>query len=208
MVQLQQNQHLSCPYAILGVKHGAPKSEVDSAYRRLINIFNDENFMSSPQSWVQAQQVLLSIENAYNRITDSAQDILLEECAESTESVPPKLGQLLVAAGIITLEQLDQAIAQQSTLNLPLGEILKGSSLITQMELDSFLLNQRLIKLPPDSPYEIGQRLMSLGLITEDMLRIALVEQRSNNQPLTQILIERHWLDADILQALSADTQK
>lgn len=204
MVQVQPNQRLFCPYSILGVKHGTSLEQVEAAYNRLIKIFDEENFMSKPQSWVQAQQAQLAIENAYNRINNSAQEVLSEECAESNDSVPPKLGQLLVAAGIITLEQLDKAIAQQATLNLPLGEVLKGSSLITQMELDSFLLNQRLIKLPPDSPYEIGQRLMGLGLITEDMLRIALVEQRNSGKTITQILLDRHWLDESILDALTA----
>jgi len=203
MVEVQQNQRLSCPYAILGIEHGASQSDVDAAYQRLINMFDEENFMARPQSWVQAQQVSLSVENAYQRIcSDSA--LLSKECADAGEEVPPKLGQLLVAAGIITLEQLEETIAQQATLNLPLGEILKGSSLITQTELDSFLLNQRLIKLPPDSPYEIGQRLMGLGLITEDMLRIALIEERTSGRILTQVLLDRHWLDDEILDALQA----
>jgi hypothetical protein len=71
------------------------------------------------------------------------------------------------------------------------------------MELDAFLLNQSQIKLPPDSPYLIGQRLIGLGLVTEDMVRIALVEQRTSGKPLGTILVDRSWLANDILTVLT-----
>ena len=205
MTQVQQSKHVICPYCILGIKMGASRLEVDAAYKRLIMNFAEENFMDTPQEWVQAQQSYMAIDNAYQRIVEGDEDQSLPECRESTEdtvSIPPKLGQMLVAAGLITLDELEEAVAKQTTLNLPLGEILKGSSLITQMEIDAFLLNQKQIKLPPDSPYLIGQRLIGLGLVTEDMVRIALVEQRTSGKPLGRILVERHWLANDILKVL------
>jgi len=205
MTYAQQIPNAVCPFCILGIKAGAGRAEVEEAYNRLISSFNEENFMDSPQEWVQAQQCYMSIENAYKRILEGDIDEVPDVCRESegeTAMIPPKLGHMLVAAGIITLEQLEDAIAKQRTVDLPIGEILKRSSLLTQMELDSFLLNQKTIKLPADSPYLIGQRLIGLGLVTEDMVRIALVEQRTSGAQLGRVLVERGWLAADILSAL------
>jgi len=195
-----------CPYCILGLKAGAPAAQVEAAYQRLIDGFAEDNFMDSPQEWVQAQQAYMAIENAYKRIQEGDEDEPHPECRESEAdqvNIPPKLGQLLVAAGVISLKQLEDAVAKQATVDLPLGEILKRSNLITQMELDAFLLNQSQIKLPPDSPYLIGQRLIGLGLVTEDMVRIALVEQRTSGKPLGIILVDRSWLARDILTVLT-----
>jgi chorismate-pyruvate lyase len=203
---MQHISHSICPYCILGLKAGAPPADVEAAYNRLTEALAEDNFMDTPQEWVQAQQAYMAIENAYKRIKEGDEDEPHPECRESEEdevSIPPKLGQLLVAAGVITIGQLEDAIAQQATVDLPLGEILKRSNLVTQMELDAFLLNQRQIKLPADSPYLIGQRLIGLGLVTEDMVRIALVEQRTTNKPLGRILVERGWLAGDILKVLT-----
>jgi hypothetical protein len=188
------------PYSVLGVEPGSSRAQVDATYVRLMNVLDQDNFMDTPQSWVQAQQAYVAIESAYHRILDGDGDEQREP--ESPDFMPPKLGQMLVASGLITLEQLNDAMRRQQSEELPIGEILKDESLLTQMELDKFLLNQRLIKLPPDSPYHLGQRLIGLGLITEDMLRIALVDQRNSEKPLGQILVERKWLAQDILDAL------
>lgn len=208
MAQVRQSQRAICPYCLLGVKAESPRAAVEAAYQRLITRLNEENFMDSPQEWVQAQQAYMAIENAYKQITEGDIGDMPAECRENegqAEAIPPKLGQMLVAAGIISLNELDEAIAAQRTLDLPLGEILKASSLITQMELDTFLLNQSQIRLPPDSPYRIGQRLIGLGLVTEDMVRIALVEQRTSGKLFGRILVERGWLANDILKALVDD---
>lgn len=205
MSENEQVPHPICPYCILGIKSGASHLEVEAAYQRLIKEFAEEKFMDSPQEWVQAQQAYMAIESAYQQIIQAESDQEHPTCRESEgdiAGIPPKLGQMLVAAGIITLGQLEEAIRKQDTIDLPLGEILKSSSLITQMELDTFLLNQKQIRLPPDSPYLIGQRLIGLGLVTEDMVRIALVEQRTAKKPLGQILVERGWLADDILKVL------
>ena len=213
MIETQPKERSISPYCILGLSPGCSLKEVTMSYERLIRALQEEKLMGTPQSWVQAQQALMTIENAYKRIVENGEvdplspnrsSQVAPEMEEPTaaEGVPPKLGQLLVSAGKISLQELDEALSKQSVLDLPLGEILKGSSLVTQIELDAYLLNQRLIKLPPDSPYLIGQRLIGLGLVTEDMVRIALVDQRATNKPLGKILVERGWLSSDILDAL------
>ncbi len=206
MATVHKAARTACPYTVLGLRAGAPRAQVEAAYRQLTAVLDQERFMDAPQSWVQAQQAMINVENAFQRISEGDTGTRFDDCQEPAgdEAVHPKLGQMLVAAGVITLEQLEEAIAKQKTVDLRIGEILKDMSLVTQMELDSFLLNQSLIKLPPDSPHHFGQRLIGLGLVTEDMVRVALVEQRTRDKSLGEILVERHWLAADILDALCA----
>lgn len=206
MIALQKARS-TCPYLLLGLTPSAGQDEIEQAYEHLKSSLDEDECLSSPQSWVQARQATLTIEDAYKRILNGeAADDQARKVKEDVESLlPPKLGQLLVASGKITLEQLQDALREQSTLQIPLGEILKSASLVTQMELDSFLLSQRLINLPADTPHQIGQRLIGLGLVTEDMVRIALVEQRTSEKPLGQILVERGWLADEILQALACE---
>lgn len=206
MADAQKNLQVVCPYCVLGLKAGSSSEEVEAAFNRLVKTFDEENFMNTPQSWVQAQQACMSIENAYKRIAEGDTAEVLAECQEPDSEdgglVHPKLGQMLVAAGLISLEQLEDAISKQKTVDLKIGEILQDMNLVSQMELDSFLLNQSLIKLPLGSPYHFGKRLIGLGLVTEDMVRIALLEQRTNELHLGRVLVNRHWLAEDILQAL------
>ncbi len=202
---VMQKQHPVSPWTILGVRPGAAKEVVDSTYERLTEVFNEDKFLDAPQSWVQSCQVNVALEDAYKRISSGQEpESTIEEV--SAEELPPKLGQLLVASGKITLYQLEMALSKQAEENLPLGEILRREYLITEMELDAFLLNQRLIKLPADCPHLIGQRLIGLGLVTEDMVRIALVEQRASGKSVGEILVSRSWLAQDVLQALLAET--
>lgn len=193
-----------CPYCVLGLVLGASENEVKEAYERLTKTFNEERLLNTPQAWVQAQQAFMHIEDAYKRIMEGEPATVSASCqpAPESENIHPKLGQMLVAAGLVTLEQLDEAIAKQRVVDLRIGEVLKGMNLVTQMELDSFLLNQRLITLPLGSPYHFGRRLIGLGVVTEDMVRIALVEQRTSRKSLGTVLCERNWLSKDILAAL------
>jgi hypothetical protein len=200
---MQQTQRTISPYTILGIKPGRPKSQIEAIYRRLAQALDDEQFTRTPQCWVQSQQAYLAVEDAYARIADGSAEEEREYGVDyEDEPIPARLGQMLVAEGLITLEQLEQALKDQASNHAPLGEILKTSSLITQMELDAFLLNQRLLRLPADSPHHIGQRLIGMGLITEDMLRIALLEQRTKDAPLGTVLIEHCWVAPEILAAI------
>jgi len=204
MTAVGQDRGIICPLCILGLDDQACRADVEAAYRRLKRILSAESLMDTPQGWVQGQQALLSVEDAYRRIESGEHAKEADGChaMPPREALHPRLGQLLVAAGKITLNQLEDAIEKQKTLDLPLGEILKASSLITQMELDRFLLNQRQIKLPLGSPYITGKRLLGLGLLTEDMVYIALIEQRTSGKPLGDVLVEHGWLSPAIRDLL------
>lgn len=196
-------------YTILGLDENASTEEINAAYERLHARLNLENFEPGSLGHTQAQQCLLSIENAFRTLTTpTARQKFAEEWKEAMKiaaegAIHPKIGQLCVAAGIITLEDLERAVETQTSLNLPLGQILQESRLISQAELDGLLLGQQLITLPQDLPHKVGQRLMALGLVTEDMVRIALIELRTFDKKLEDLLIGHGWLDPSILTILT-----
>ena len=196
-------------YTVLGLDEDASEDRIEATYKRLRDRLNPSHFASGSLGRVQAEQCLLSIENAYRTLSNpTARAKYIEDWKrdfkESEEGeVQPKLGQLCVAAGIITLEELEKAVESQTSLDLPLGQILQEKQLISQAELDGLLLGQQLITLPADLPHKMGQRLMALGLVTEDMVRIALIEQRTFDRKLEDLLVAHGWLDAEVLKLLN-----
>jgi len=196
-------------YLVLGLDDGASEDAVRAAYARIRSSLED------PSRWeegslgrIQAHQCLLSIEHAYATLTDpvlrSGYEADWKEYLKGAQKgeVQPKLGQLCVAAGIITIEQLEQAVESQTSMNVPLGQVLQQNKLISQTELDGLLLGQQLIRLPMDAPHSVGQRLMAIDLVTEDMVRVALIEQRTFDRPLEDLLVLHGWLDQEILKIL------
>jgi len=71
---------------------------------------------------------------------------LLAESGEARNSLYLKIGEILIKAGKISIEQLDTALDKQRIVNKKLGEILIMMSLITPDELQLYLLNQKSIE--------------------------------------------------------------
>ena len=189
-----------CPYLILGLEKGTSALTVESTYWRLNDALEEGRFLHSPQSWVQAVNGLMEVENAYQRIL--ANDV--EDVDAEIEPFWPKLGQILIAAGKITLRQLHEAIAEQEKEHKPLGQILIEKNLLTAQELQAFLSSQNAIKLPSDSPYLLGLRLIGLRVVPEDMVGIALIEYCNDHVPIGDKLINRGWLSREVLEAITA----
>ena len=59
-----------------------------------------------------------------------------------------------------------------------------------------------MIRLPANSPHSVGQRLVALGLVNDDMVLVALIESRLFGQPMETLLVSRKWLDNAVLQIL------
>jgi len=201
-------------YLILGVEENASDQAIEAAYRRLRSELVLGRFEPESLGYIQCEQCLLSIENAHKTLTspqlksryyEQWRGYLKEEAAGGAA---PKLGQLCVASGMITLEELERAVETQTRMDLPLGQILQESKLISQAELDGLLLGQKLIQLPVGSPHSIGQRLMALGLVSEDMVRIALIEQRTFDRKLEDLLVSHGWLDQTVLAILIGNGRK
>jgi hypothetical protein len=200
-------------YTVLGLEENAPQAAVTKAYTQLKNKLEPKNFETGTLAGTQAALCLQAIEDAYQTLSDEnkrkdySEQWKNEFRAETTE-LKPKLGQLCVASGMITLEDLEKAVESQQQLDLPLGQILQERNLITQAELDGLLLGQMLIHLPADAPHLIGQRLISLGLATEDMIRIALIEQRTFSRNLEDILVNHGWAAREVLEIVLEGQKK
>jgi type II secretory ATPase GspE/PulE/Tfp pilus assembly ATPase PilB-like protein len=65
---------------------------------------------------------------------------------EAKDSLYLKIGEILVKAGKISIEQLATALDKQHIVNLKLGEILIIMSLVTPDELQLYLLNQKSVE--------------------------------------------------------------
>ncbi len=71
---------------------------------------------------------------------------LLADHNAARDALVLKIGEILVKAGKISVEQLDRALDKQRILNKKLGEVLIMMSLITPDELQLYLLNQKSIE--------------------------------------------------------------
>lgn len=192
--------HTSCPYLVLGLRKGAPFLQVEQAYQSLVAALDEDLFLHSPQAWVQAGHALLEVEDAYQRILNND----LDDGALGVDEEPfwPKLGQILVWSGKLDILDLYEAIHEQEKARRPLGEILTERGLLNQDELAAFLCSQNALQLPPDSPYELGLRLIALCLVPEDLVCIALIEYSQSRTPIEKTLIKRGWLSAEVLEAV------
>ena len=117
------------------------------------------------------------------------------------------MGQYLVEAELITSEQLQEALDQQETIDIPLGQILAIKGWVKQGTLkfliDRVINPERRVQILKESAQEqtgsvstrsirrsahLGRFLIDAELITEHQLERALSEQKNNTLPIGQIL--------------------
>lgn len=74
----------------------------------------------------------------------------------------PRIGELLVAAELLTSEQLAQALTAQEGTGQRLGKILVGEGLVTEIQVTQVLSNQLSVAWVSLRHVEIGPELLSL----------------------------------------------
>jgi type IV pilus assembly protein PilB len=101
-----------------------------------------------------------------------------------------RLGELLIQRGLVTEDQLTDALARQRLENnrTALGQILVKQNILTQQQLDPVL--DTFGKRP-----RLGEVLLRHGTITREQLDHALVTQKKAHGPLGQLLIKLGYLD-------------
>lgn len=132
-----------------------------------------------------------------------------------------QLGELLVAEGLLTKEELEQALAEQASSGRLLGQILVNNGYLSAFSLARVLSEQHGVQLKPrdDEAFEptpptdlqpaptwrpLGKLLVELGLVTESQLERALALQREENRRLGEILVSRGLLSgSELAQALA-----
>jgi type IV pilus assembly protein PilB len=112
-----------------------------------------------------------------------------------------KLGEILIAQGLITNEQLVEALQVHKRTGVSLGTVLIKLGYISEDELTSVLGTQ--IQL--DQKKRIGEVLIDQGLITEEQLNRGLEEQRRTKLQLGKCLVGLGYISEDkLVDILSA----
>jgi type IV pilus assembly protein PilB len=112
-----------------------------------------------------------------------------------------KLGEILIAQGLITNEQLVEALQVHKRTGVSLGTVLVNLGYITDDDLTSVLGAQ--IQL--DQRKRIGEVLIDQGLITEDQLQLGLEEQKKTRLQLGKCLVQLGYIsDNKLVDVLSA----
>jgi type IV pilus assembly protein PilB len=112
-----------------------------------------------------------------------------------------KLGEILIAQGLITNEQLVEALQVHKRTGVSLGTVLVKLGYITEEELTGVLGAQ--IQL--DQKKRIGEVLIDQGLINQEQLNLGLEEQKHTNLQLGKCLIKLGFISEDkMVDILSA----
>jgi hypothetical protein len=199
------------PFLILGIDLDATELATDEAYNYLSRNLNPTNFPAGSAAEEQAQNCMSRIVPAYQllRQPGGRAQAIADATAERAKPYNPDdfkafLGHICVAGGIITLDDLNDAISKQGDIDLPLGQILQEKALLSQTELDGLLMGQRLFGAPARPLDPITKRLLALNAVTKDMVKIVLIDQRTNFvSSVPELLLKRGWINPKILQILT-----
>jgi tetratricopeptide (TPR) repeat protein len=113
--------------------------------------------------------------------------------SHSRNKVP--LGAVLQQAGLVSAEQVNQALKQQkqTNSNLTIGEILALNGKINPQTANFFA--ERWFGLVNEQPKQpIGQYLKQAALLNEQQIQTILVEQQGSKQKFGEVAIAKGWL--------------
>ena len=196
-------------FLVLGLPDCADLSAINVAFEKMSNALKPSNFMTNFRALEQASKVTAKAREAHTALSDPKfREVLATEVRSagepySPDQLKPFLGHVCVAAGIISYDELMDAVSKQTDIDLPLGQILQERRLISQTELEGMLMGQKLYGAPLRPLEPSAKRLLLFGLVTLDMVKIALIDQRTSQSGLDQLLCKRGWVEADLLAALA-----
>jgi hypothetical protein len=195
-------------FLLLGLPESASVEAAKSAYKTLMADLDEKHFAKKSAASEQSAKCRQALEAAYKKATEKGFSHADQEHVLATEGAGqqtrPRLGQLCVASGMISMEQLQEAVEAQVKSRLPLGEILQAKRFISQAELDGLLLGQEIIDVPSACTDPFGKRLILLDLATEEMILIAQMEQKAMGASVGELVARHGWVAPEILRALGA----
>ncbi|MCX6599514.1 MAG: glycosyl transferase family protein [Acidobacteria bacterium] len=110
------------------------------------------------------------------------------------------LGERLVAAGLLTPEQRDEALAEQRRAYVRLADVLTEMKLVTPGQLQEARREAK--------PGEmLSDTLVRLGRIGPQQLREALRSQTSRTRPLGEIAVSHGWITADQIRRVQSEAE-
>lgn len=196
------------PYAILGLNDNAPVADAEAAFVRMKASLGD--LENDDKNSALAKRALAKMADAISQIKNAGFQSAPTgggEVQSDTNYTHPRLGQICVASGLISMEQLSEAVEEQISSGIPLGEVLQDKQFLSPIQLEGLLLGQEMIDVPSQCTDPDGRRLIALELVTEDMVLIVQMEQKSLNQPLVSLLERRGWINEKLTHALEMDRQ-
>ncbi|QWV91837.1 fibronectin type III domain-containing protein [Geomonas oryzisoli] len=104
------------------------------------------------------------------------------------------LGALLVQSGKITMQQLDEAIAEQKRTGERLGEVFTRLGMLSEQQLKGLLDWQQNQGSPTSTPLRLGELLIATGHITRSQLERALARQSQTGKKLGDVLVAEGYL--------------
>lgn len=192
------------PFAILGVDENAPIADAEAAFDRLTSSLNE--LKDDEVNGDSARKALAKISAAISQIKNSSPRLSTGSGTESEHSFThPRLGQICVASGLISMDQLSEAVEEQIATGMPLGEVLQDKQFLSPIQLEGLLLGQEMIDIPSQCTDPDGRRLVALDVVSEDMVLIAQMEQKSLNQSIIALLERRGWVNERLTHALEMD---
>jgi hypothetical protein len=194
-------------YLLLGLTESASLEDVKAAYKSLMESLDQKHFMRATPGAEQAARCRKVLEHVYKHDQDRGFALSEEDSAQvegPDQQTRPRLGQLCVASGMISMEQLQEAVDAQVKERLPLGEILQAKRFISQAELDGLLLGQEIIDVPSACTDPFGKRLISFELVTEEMILIAQMEQKGMGASVGESVASHGWVAPEVLRALGS----
>lgn len=116
----------------------------------------------------------------------------LEDAVKAAAGVRLLLGELLLKAGKITREQLNEALAEQRRSGERLGEVLVRKGLLSENELDVALAFQQYQggEAPGSVKLRLGEILVTTGQITREQLDAVLGHQKISGKKIGELLLE------------------
>lgn len=118
-----------------------------------------------------------------------------EDAIKTAAGVRQMLGDLLIQAGHISVEQLDLAIAEQRKTGEKLGVIFVKLGMLTEAQLNGVLDFQRNQggEKPAPNPLRLGEILVTTGAISREQLDHALLKQTLSGKRLGEVLVEEGY---------------
>lgn len=194
-------------YAIFDLPENSPDGHLHAAYTLIKTRLEEASVEADVTCSRKIKRLIQTIDSAYKTLLDPDlkrvyQDKLDAAKTADISETHPRLGQLCVTSGIITMEQLGEAVEQQIKTGMALGEVLQDMQFITQAELDGLLIGQQMIDAPSGVSDPVAARLVALNLITEDMALIAQIEAKSTGRSFKEIMRRHDWVEESILNAV------
>ncbi|MDQ1343870.1 MAG: type pilus assembly protein PilB, partial [Patescibacteria group bacterium] len=118
-----------------------------------------------------------------------------EEISSSEGKRKRPIGEILAHSGLITRDQLAQALDQQARTGRKIGEILIANRWITEQSFQNALKDS-------GKKVRIGEILVEKKIIDEEQLEKALAYQKHNNKPLGESLLELGFVEEHALLSI------